>query len=135
MCARSASCTCSSLCSTPAGRSSVSELAKRRNTKAWQLHRQWEDQEGLRHWGKGGSLPGSPLGPCVLSPALPCRGALPHGNDSCLPAMPVCTKHPIATLLAPVAYRGSQSLVPGLIRTCLPILARESKFHLKVKPK
>jgi hypothetical protein len=61
-----------------------------------------------------------------------------------LSAMPLCPKYPIPTLthilLAPMAYRvaemltlRSHYLVPGLTRTCLPILAKDSKFASKVK--
>jgi hypothetical protein len=50
---------------------------------------------------------------------------------ACLPAMPICLNTPSQTSLAPVAYRGHRNthrshtpLIPGLTRTCLPILAR-----------
>jgi hypothetical protein len=110
------------------------------------LQRQWGSQGSLWHWDKTDEAPSlattKPPSP-YLQPSL-----FSFSDPLSYPlTCHVFPSHPIQILthahLTPVAYRGvteaftprSHSLVPGLTRTCLPILVRDCKFHSKVKSK
>jgi hypothetical protein len=90
---------------------------------------------------EGGALPLVTKVPCLTKPPSSyMKLSLSPSSDQllCLPACCTClpgTPHPNPTCLHSLETLTlrSRSLVPGLTRTCLLILAKDSKFHSKVK--
>jgi hypothetical protein len=118
----------------PAERLPVPELAERGNAKAWQLHCQWGRQGSSRERGNtsGDQDPMPNQTVIFLSPTFSVSLLGPTPWPTHLPCLSSVNTPSNST--CPHSLQGSQkcshwdqnSLVPGLTRTCLPILARDS---------